>query len=171
MVNWVCLLWSMQVPMLRTAEGSCGGPGLLDGLVHVRFGFNRVALRSMQHAVAIAAGKQQDPHTCWVPSLLTPFQPRAAGMRSREQEVGDQALRARLKLLQPQADEVAATAAALAERGKQKLNAGVVLRQGWLYEDQKHLLLGIWGGAASPGGQWRPYGDNVERTSVFSHIP
>lgn len=111
-----------QVPQLRTTV-TFGLSGLFDGLVHVRLSFDRLSFRRMQRALCDVVERQ---HACWIPPGDAQPQPQAgAGASGREaaRAAQEQQDRQDRLLLQPTADEVAATVAGLQECGGQALNA------------------------------------------------
>ncbi|EFN55641.1 hypothetical protein CHLNCDRAFT_133825 [Chlorella variabilis] len=110
------------VPQLRTTV-TFGLSGLFDGLVHVRLSFDRLSFRRMQRALCDVVERQ---HACWIPPGDAQPQPQAgAGASGREaaRAAQEQQDRQDRLLLQPTADEVAATVAGLQECGGQALNA------------------------------------------------
>jgi hypothetical protein len=109
-----------QVPQLRAARrGGFGASGLFDGLLHVRFSFDRLAFGRMQGALAAAAEGQQLAAACWVPRWPQPPSAADEGRDAREVEAHSE----RMRQLQPTADRVAATEPALRELGSRRLNA------------------------------------------------
>lgn len=100
----------VQVPQLTSGAAALGHSGLtFDGLCHVRFSFDRLAMRRMQQALADASKQQLDAGACWAPPAEAPHH-RAAALQ-------------RLQRLQPEAEAVADAVAGMQERGRQRLNA------------------------------------------------
>ena len=141
-----------QVPRLAAAASSCLPESThFDGLVHARFSFDRGASQRMQTAVEAVAQQQVDEAACWLPpehweapagdgsheadsssgssaALGTAGSEAAAGAAAAAAAQGSDGaisdgVMQRLKQLQPDAGAVAAVAATLKERGKQRLNA------------------------------------------------
>ncbi|KAL4430622.1 hypothetical protein ABPG75_005878 [Micractinium tetrahymenae] len=132
-----CCFLLPQVPHLAAAQ-QFGDTGLFDGLVHVRFSFDRLALHRMHAALADAAREQLLPHACWLPpgdgaqgcdgsgssgggggsDAATDASPASAGPALSQADLE------RLAQLQPEAEAVAQVAAGMQERGSQRpLNA------------------------------------------------
>lgn len=121
----------MQLPKLGWAQ-HLAADGLFNGLVHVRFGFDRLALQRMHSALAQAAARQLLPHACWLPPGKALI---GAGDSGSNSDAGTDAAASagaalstaqlqRLQQLQPEAEAVARAARDMQERGSQRpLNA------------------------------------------------
>lgn len=129
-----CSMQLPQVPQLASAPAALPASTLFDGLVHVRFTFDRGATRRMQKAIAAVGRQQLQDAACWVtpdvaPAAGGPGSSSAAGSGSGSESSSSSsssfsaAAVQRLLKLQPGADAVAAAAAAMQERGRQRLNA------------------------------------------------
>lgn len=145
----------VQVPYLARTP-ALSDTGLFDGLVHVRFSFDRLALQRMHAALALAADRQLVPHAIWLPSG-EPMSDSGreggsggvaescagAGAAVSAGPALSQAERWRLEQLQPEAGAVAVEAGAMRERGSQRpLNA-----------EQRHAIASVVCGA----GRAMPY--------------
>ena len=111
---------TIQVPLLDSTS-TFGNSGLFDGLVHVRFSFDRAPLRRMQQAIAAAGQQQLAQAACWLPPGGGLVQEQGGSSQGGGPEVLA-AAQERLEQLQPEADAVAAVAASMQERGSQRLN-------------------------------------------------
>lgn len=141
-----------QVPSLAAATAALPESTHFDGLVHVRFSFDRGATRRMQQAIEAVAQQQLKTESCWLP----PEEWEAAEVSAADGRKGgaadgkagaangmasaadgtagtcsmadgasssiSEAVLRRFRRLQPEADDVAAAAAGMQERGRQRLN-------------------------------------------------
>jgi hypothetical protein len=112
---------TIQVPLLESTA-IFGNSGLFDGLVHVRFSFDRAPLRRMQQAIAAAGQHKLAQAACWLPPGGAPAAQQGGGSQGGGSETLA-AAQERLEQLQPEADAVAEVAANMQERGSQRLNA------------------------------------------------
>ncbi|KAL4423314.1 hypothetical protein ABPG77_006109 [Micractinium sp. CCAP 211/92] len=130
---WIMPEVQPLLPQLARAQ-HLGGSGLFDGLIHVRFGFDRLALHRMHGALAQAAEKQLLAHACWLPpgealgSLSGGKCDDSGGGNVSDGTHAGPALPTaelrRLEQLQPEAEVVAKVAGTMRERGSQRpLNA------------------------------------------------
>ena len=108
--------------MLKAPTSSLGNSGHFDGLVHVRFSFDRAPLRRMHQAIAAAGQQQLAQAACWLPPGGA-LGPQPGGSSQAGQAEALVPAQARLEQLQPEADSVVAVAASMQERGSQRLNA------------------------------------------------
>ncbi|KAI7838701.1 hypothetical protein COHA_007499 [Chlorella ohadii] len=140
------------VPSLAAATAALPESTHFDGLVHVRFSFDRGATRRMQQAIEAVAQQQLKTESCWLP----PEEWEAAEVSAADGRKGgaadgkagaangmasaadgtagtcsmadgasssiSEAVLRRFRRLQPEADDVAAAAAGMQERGRQRLN-------------------------------------------------
>ncbi len=134
-----------QVPDLAAATAALPEPTHFDGLVHVRFSFDRGATRRMQQAIEAVAQQQLTAESCWLPpeeweaADASAADGRKGGAAAGGGNAADgmagagsiadgasssisEAVLRRFRRLQPEADDVAAAAAGIQERGRQRLN-------------------------------------------------
>ncbi len=164
-------LGCVQLPQLARAQ-HLGGSGLFDGLIHVRFSFDRLALHRMHGALAQAAEKQLLAHACWLPpgealgSLSGGKGDDNGGGNVSDGTHAGPALSTaelrRLEQLQPEAEAVAQVAGDMRERGSQRpLNA-----------EQRQAIAAVVCGAgrAMPYALFGPPGKAATCASVYELV-